>query len=39
MNREALTRAVLESLATVAPELDATTLRPDEPLREQLDID
>lgn len=39
MNREALEKAVLEALATVVPELDAGTLRPDEPLREQLDID
>lgn len=39
MNRDALKQAVLESLSTVAPEMDATTLRPDEPLREQLDLD
>jgi acyl carrier protein len=39
MNREALKKAVLEALATVPPELDAGTLRPNEPLREQLDID
>lgn len=39
MNRDALRQAVLESLATVAPEMDPTTLRPDEPLREQLDLD
>lgn len=39
MNRDELRRAVLEALATVAPEMDPTTLRPDEPLREQLDLD
>ena len=39
MNREALKTAVLETLATVVPELDAQSLRADEPLREQLDID
>lgn len=39
MNRDALRQAVLESLATVAPEMDPTTVRPDEPLREQLDLD
>ncbi|MBN1205395.1 MAG: acyl carrier protein [Myxococcaceae bacterium] len=39
MNREALKKAVLEALAAVAPELDPDTLRPNEPLREQLDID
>ena len=36
---ETLTKSVLEALATVAPELDPATVRPDEPLREQLDID
>lgn len=39
MNREALKKEVLEALATVAPELDAGTLLPNEPLREQLDLD
>ena len=39
MNREELRQAVLEALATVAPEMEPSTLRPDEPLREQLDID
>ncbi|MGZ3459923.1 MAG: acyl carrier protein [Archangium sp.] len=39
MNRDELRQAVLDSLATVAPELDPSTVRPDEPLREQLDID
>lgn len=39
MNRDELRQAVLDSLATVAPEMDPATLRPDEPLREQLDID
>ena len=39
MNRDALKKTVLDALSTVAPELDPSTLRPDEPLREQLDID
>lgn len=39
MNRDVLRETVLESLATVAPEMDPTSLRPDEPLREQLDLD
>lgn len=39
MNRDALKQAVLDALSTVAPEMDASTLRPDEPLREQLDLD
>lgn len=39
MNRDALKKAVLDALSNVAPELDAATLHPDEPLREQLDID
>lgn len=39
MNRDALKQAVLDALSTVAPEMDRSTLRPDEPLREQLDLD
>ncbi len=39
MTREMLRKAVLDALATVVPELEPDTLRPDEPLREQLDID
>ncbi len=39
MTREILMKAVLDALATVAPELDPAALRQDEPLREQLDID
>jgi acyl carrier protein len=39
MNRDELRQSVLESLATVAPEMDPAPLRPDEPLREQLDLD
>lgn len=39
MNRELWRKAVLDALATVAPELDPGTLRPDEPLREQLELD
>lgn len=39
MNRDELKQAVLDALSTVAPELEPSTLEPDEPLREQLDID
>lgn len=39
MNRTELRAAVLQALSDVAPELDAATLRPDRPIREQIDID
>lgn len=39
MNRDALKQAVLDALSTVAPELDASSVAPDVPLREQLDLD
>ncbi len=39
MNRDELKQAVLDSLAAVAPEMNAAELRQDEPLREQLDLD
>lgn len=30
---------IFEVLSSIAPELDTATLRPDEPLREQVDLD
>ena len=39
MTREELRRAVLDALGTVAPELDPDALRPDAPLRDQVDLD
>ena len=39
MTRETLRKVVVDALATVAPELDAASLLPRAPLREQLDID
>lgn len=37
--RDELRAALLEVLAEVAPEVDAATLAPDAPLREQIDLD
>jgi acyl carrier protein len=39
MNRDDIRRAMLESLASVAPEADPSSIRPDTDLREELDID
>jgi len=39
MTREEIRTAVLEALATVAPEADPASLRPDRNLRDQLEID
>ena len=39
MTHEMLRDTVLDALRTVAPELDAASLRGDRPLRAQLDID
>jgi acyl carrier protein len=39
MNREAIRAAVLESLAQIAPDADASELDPHASLREELDID
>lgn len=39
MNRDEIRRAVVDALAQVAPEADYERLRPDRPLRDQLDID
>jgi acyl carrier protein len=36
---EQLKATILEVLGKIAPELDAATLRADEPLREQVDLD
>ena len=39
MTDDDLKRAIVAELRKVAPEADAATLSPDEPLREALDID
>jgi len=39
MTRDELTRIVVQTLRTVAPELDPDELQPDAALRVQLDID
>lgn len=39
LTREAIRAAVIEVLCGIAPETDAATIAPDEPLRSQLDID
>ena len=39
MTVDELRRVVLDALGALAPEADLTTLRPDAPLREQLDLD
>jgi acyl carrier protein len=39
MNQADIRRALIEALASVAPEGDYDRLKPDRPLREQLDID
>ncbi len=39
MTRQEVQTAVLRLLGTIAPEADLTRLRPDVPLRDQLDID
>ena len=36
---EQLEATILEVLGRIAPELDPATLKPDEPLREQVDLD
>lgn len=37
--REAIRSTIFDVLSSIAPEIDTTTLRPDEPLREQVDLD
>jgi len=39
MTPEQVRSTILDVLASIAPELDPATLRPDEPLREQVDLD
>lgn len=39
MNRDELKQAIVRTLATIAPEIDADALRSDRPLREQVDLD
>ncbi|HEY7505938.1 MAG TPA: hypothetical protein VH700_17695 [Gemmatimonadales bacterium] len=39
MTRDEIRAAVLHGLGDIAPEADLAVLRPDQPLRDQLDID
>ena len=39
MTRDALRDAVLQALISIAPEIDPRTLRPDENIREQFELD
>jgi acyl carrier protein len=39
MNRDELTRAILEALTAIAPEVDAAAIEPGKLLREQIDLD
>jgi acyl carrier protein len=39
VTRDELREAVVAELARIAPELDATTIRPDAPLRDEVDVD
>jgi acyl carrier protein len=39
MTREDIRSVVLDTLAAIAPEADPAALRPDVPIREQLDLD
>jgi len=39
MTREAIQEAVAQALASVAPEVNAQAIRPDRPLRDQVDLD
>ena len=39
MDREQLKQAIVETLLAIAPEIDAAALQPDQPLREQVDLD
>ncbi|MCC7484673.1 MAG: acyl carrier protein [Burkholderiales bacterium] len=36
---EAIRATILETLSSIAPEIDANAIVPDEPLREQVDLD
>jgi acyl carrier protein len=39
MNRDELKQAIVQTLATIAPEIEADALKADTPLREQVDLD
>jgi acyl carrier protein len=39
VNREQLKQAIVDTLLSIAPEIDAGTLRADKPLRDQVDLD
>jgi acyl carrier protein len=39
MSKDEVRTAVLAALARIAPEMDPRTLRPDVPVREQIDLD
>ena len=39
MTREELLAAILDALASIAPEIDAAALAPATPLRDQVDLD
>lgn len=39
MNREELKQAIVETLLTIAPEIEADALRAEKPLRDQVDLD
>jgi acyl carrier protein len=39
MTRDEIRNTVNDALASVAPELDAASIRPDQPLRDQVDLD
>jgi acyl carrier protein len=39
MNREQLQQDVLAALTSIAPEIEAASIAPDKPLRDQVDLD
>jgi len=39
MNRDELTQAIVATLTTIAPEVDAARLKADTPFRNQVDLD
>jgi acyl carrier protein len=39
MNRDELRTAIVDTLAGIAPEIDAAALEPAKPLRDQVDLD
>lgn len=39
MNRNELKQAIVRTLATIAPEIEIDALKPDAPLRDQVDLD